>query len=107
MPRGGSDAAAVDLSRRQDAWRRFLIRAAVLAAFLVAWELAGDDSLALLFPTFTRTVAAFWDLVSDGTLPLALFITNQTLIVGFGLAILLGVPAGIFSAKFRVVDRIV
>jgi len=86
---------------------RMAIRVCMLLLFLGTWQMVGNDTIGLLFPTFGRTLAAFWSLVSDGTLQLALLITNQTLLVGFGLTLLIGVPVGIFTARIKLVDRIV
>lgn len=86
---------------------RLIIRLLMLAAFIGTWQAVGNDSIALLFPTFTRTLAAFWDLVQDGRLPYALFITNQTLLVGFAVMLAIGIPLGILSARITLLDRIV
>ena len=45
------------------------------------------------------------DLIADGRLPAALIVTNQSLVVGFGLAVGVGIPAGIFVARVRFVDQ--
>lgn len=86
---------------------RLVVRLAALALFLGAWQLAGNDTIGLLFPTFGRTLAAFWDLVSDGTLQIALLITNQTLVAGFLIMLVVGVPLGIVTARIPIMDRIV
>ena len=86
---------------------RILVRIGMLMAFLGAWQLAGNDTIGLLFPTFGRTLSAFWTLVSDGTLQLALLITNQTLLAGFALIVLIGIPVGIVTARVRLIDLIV
>lgn len=86
---------------------RLAIRGMALALFLGAWQLAGDDSIGLLFPTFTRTLAAFFELVADGRLPMAIFITGQSLAVGFAIMLGLGIPLGIVIARTPLVDRIV
>lgn len=87
-------------------WGRLALRLVALAAFLLLWQWAGDDSLPLLFPTFTRTLGAAWDLAADGRLFAALLATNQSLVVGFGLAVGVGIPAGIFVARVRLVDQV-
>jgi ABC-type nitrate/sulfonate/bicarbonate transport system permease component len=88
-------------------WGRLALRLAALTAFLLLWQWAGDDSLPLLFPTFTRTLASGWDLLADGRLPAALLATNQSLVAGFGLAMAVGIPAGIVIARVPLIDRIV
>src|SRR5215217_3356181 len=86
---------------------RMLVRVGMLFLFIGTWQLVGNDTIGLLFPTFGRTLVAFWGLVSDGTLQLALLITNQTLVVGFALMLLIGIPVGIFTARIKLVDLVV
>ncbi len=86
---------------------RMAIRLLAAGALIGTWQLVGNDTIGLLFPTFGRTLSAFWDLVQDGRLPRALFITNQTLIVGFALMLAIGIPLGIISARSSLLDRIV
>ncbi len=89
-------------------WRaRLLLRLGTLATLLIMWQWVGDDSVGLLFPTFGRTLSAFTELVADGTLPLALAVTNQTLLVGFTLSVVCGVIFGVFSARVQLIDRVV
>lgn len=85
---------------------RVSLRLIALILFLSAWQMSGDDSLDLLFPTFTRTLLAFWELVASGLLPMGLLITGQALLVAFTLIIVVGVPTGLLIAQTRLVDRI-
>lgn len=86
-------------------WGRLALRMTALAVFLAAWQLAGDDSIALLFPTATRTFQAFVELMADGRLPLGLLITGQALVTGYAIIIGLGVPLGVLIARFPLADR--
>ncbi|EKF20455.1 ABC transporter permease [Nitratireductor pacificus] len=88
-------------------WGRLTLRATALAIVLIAWQMAGDDSVALLFPTATRTFQAFIELMADGRLPLGLLVTGQALLAGFAIIIGIGVPLGILIARFPLVDRTV
>ena len=89
-------------------WRvRLLLRLGTLAVLLVLWQWVGDDSVGLLFPTFGRTLSAFVELVAEGTLVRAMIITNQTLVVGFAIAVVFGVMGGVFSARVQSIDRVV
>jgi len=106
--KGGAKRPRWSLDRLVDsAGGRAAVRIATLLAFIGAWQLAGNDTIGLLFPTFGRTLAAFWGLVSDGTLQLALFITNQTLLVGFLIMLGVGIPVGIITARVELLDRMV
>ncbi len=86
---------------------RLAVRLGALAAFIGIWQLAGNDTIGLLFPTFERTLDAFWGLIANGTLVTALLVTNQTLVVGFAIMLLVGVPLGIVTARVSLLDRIV
>jgi ABC-type nitrate/sulfonate/bicarbonate transport system permease component len=90
-----------------DGWTRLALRLGTVGLLLAIWQLAGDDTVALLFPTFTRTLEALAGIVADGSLPMALLITNQTLVAGFALAAVLGVAIGVVSASAPIVDRTV
>lgn len=86
---------------------RLAVRLAGLMLLLGAWQAVGNDTIGLLFPTFRRTLDAFLALIVSGDLPLALYITNQTLLAGVVLMLLIGVPLGIVTARIAIIDRIV
>lgn len=76
------------------------------AAFLLLfWEAAGRTGERLLIPSFTDTMRALWNLASSGTLLNALLVSNQSLVLGFLLTLLLGVPAGLVLGRFNLLDR--
>jgi NitT/TauT family transport system permease protein len=78
-------------SRRQI----LLWRLASIALFCGAWEVAGRIPINLAFPTFLETVAAFGEMVADGTMLKAYFITLQPLVIGVVLSGIIGVSAGV------------
>lgn len=72
------------------------------ALLCIAWEIAGWWPISYAFPTFSETLVAFWEMVLDGTMVTAYFITLQPLILGVAISTLLGVGLGIMmglSAK--------
>ncbi|MBL9034796.1 MAG: ABC transporter permease subunit [Rhodospirillaceae bacterium] len=78
-------------SRRQLlAWRL-----ASIALFCAAWEFAGRIPINLAFPTFLETVEAFGEMLADGTMLRAYFITLQPLVIGVVLSGIIGVSAGV------------
>ncbi len=77
--------------RRQLLWWRL----ASIALFCAAWEFAGRVPINLAFPTFLETVAAFGEMVADGTMLKAYFITLQPLVLGVVLSGAIGVTAGV------------
>jgi len=87
-------------------WGRSALRLLALVLLLAAWQWAGDDSLDLLFPSFIRTLQAFWTLTADGRLPTGLLITGQSLLLGFALIVVVGVPLGVLIARLPLLDRV-
>ncbi|UTD27989.1 ABC transporter permease [Bradyrhizobium sp. WD16] len=67
-----------------------LRKALILVALALIWEAYGRWlGNALLFPTFTATLEAFWDNIANGVLPLRVMLSLQTLLVGYGVGLLL------------------
>jgi NitT/TauT family transport system permease protein len=77
--------------------RRYLLwwRLASIALFCAAWEIAGRVPINLAFPTFLETMAAFGEMLADGTMFKAYFLTLQPLILGVVLSGVIGVAAGV------------
>ncbi|TXH36450.1 MAG: ABC transporter permease subunit [Rhodospirillaceae bacterium] len=70
-------------------------RLASIALFCGAWEVAGRIPINLAFPPFSDCVAAFWEMLSDGSLVKAYFSTLQPLVIGVLASAVIGVSAGI------------
>ncbi|MEV0112723.1 ABC transporter permease [Streptomyces sp. NPDC050844] len=101
---GGVVTAAVTARRRiRDAnWPYQLLTFVLFAA---AWELYARQRGGLLLPGFAETVRATVGLLADAELWRALYVSNQALVLGFGLALVVGVPAGILLGRFRLLER--
>jgi NitT/TauT family transport system permease protein len=78
-------------SRRHILWWRL----ASIVLFCAAWEAAGRVPINLAFPTFSATVAAFAEMVADGSMLKAYLLTLQPLAIGLVLSILIGVSVGV------------
>jgi ABC-type nitrate/sulfonate/bicarbonate transport system permease component len=78
-------------SRRQMLWWRL----ASIALFCAAWEVAGWVPINLAFPTFSATIAAFFEMVADGSMLKAYLLTLQPLIIGLILSAVVGVSVGV------------
>jgi len=65
-----------------------------LLLLIVAWEIAGRLADAVFFAPFSGVITAWWSLMFSGGLPLALTASLQALLVGFGLALVLGLTLG-------------
>ncbi len=90
-------------SRRQNLWWRL----ASIALFFGAWEIAGRVPINLAFPTFSATVAAFFEMVGDGTMLKAYGLTLQPLIVGIVLSAVIGVSTGVAMGLRKSVEWMV
>ncbi|MDT1064269.1 ABC transporter permease [Paracoccus sp. CPCC 101403] len=66
-----------------------------LACLFGAWEIAGRIPISFAFPTFLDTLAAFVEMMLDGTLPYAFFLTLQPLVMGVAISAVLGIALGI------------
>jgi ABC-type nitrate/sulfonate/bicarbonate transport system permease component len=73
----------------------WLLRSASILVVLGLWEWAGRIPVNIAFPTFTDTLAAFWELLIDGTFAEAYAETAGPLIVGLALTATGGVLAGL------------
>jgi NitT/TauT family transport system permease protein len=87
--------------RAVPAW---LITVASLTAMLLLWQYFGQfiDPVFGSYPT--QIAAAFVELARSGKLWTALLESLQPFVVGYGLAIALGVPLGLVIGRFRVLE---
>jgi NitT/TauT family transport system permease protein len=75
-----------------------------VAVLLLAWEWLGRD-INPVFGSYPSAIAeAFWDLAQSGKLGAATLESLQPFVVGYGLAILLGVPLGLLIGRYRVAE---
>ncbi len=75
-----------------------------LAVLLLAWEWFGRD-VNPVFGSYPSAIAeAFWDLALSGKLGAAMLESLQPFVAGYGLAILFGVPLGLFIGRYRVAE---
>ena len=82
------------------------LRLASVAAFVLLWEWAARVPISFNFPSPWATVAALVALVRSGALPAATLISLQSLLLGFGAAVLVGVPLGLVMGVVRPVGRV-
>ncbi|PRD44651.1 ABC transporter permease [Phyllobacterium phragmitis] len=68
---------------------------ASLALLFGAWEIAGLIPISIAFPTFSATLVAFVEMVLDGTMVHAYFLTLQPLLLGVAISAMLGITIGI------------
>jgi NitT/TauT family transport system permease protein len=75
------------------------------AVFAGGWELYAREWGGLLIPSFTETVHATVELLGSAELWRAMYVSNQALVLGFGIAVVVGVPVGIVLGRFRRLER--
>jgi ABC-type nitrate/sulfonate/bicarbonate transport system permease component len=89
--------------RRHALWWRL----ASIALFCGAWEIAGRVPINLAFPTFSSTIAAFAEMVADGTMLKAYGLTLQPLIIGLIVSAVSGISIGVAMGLRRSVEWMV
>jgi ABC-type nitrate/sulfonate/bicarbonate transport system permease component len=72
--------------------------------FFAAWELAGRWPVSAAFPPFSQTALALWEMIADGSLAKAYFITLQPLALGIALCAAAGIGFGIGMGLSRTVE---
>ena len=82
------------------------LRAASVAAFLLLWEWAARAPVSFAFPSPGATLAALIALVRSGALPAASATSLQSLLLGFGGAVVVGVPLGLLMGVAGPVGRV-
>ena len=83
---------------------RWVITTISVACLLIFWEIFGRQINPIFGSYPTAIAAAFWDLLISGQLGSALYDSLRPFVVGYGLAILLGVPLGLLIGRFRVAE---
>jgi NitT/TauT family transport system permease protein len=66
-----------------------------------AWEYAGRVPISPAFPTFLETMGALWEMLADGSLPAAFWVTLQPLSVGLLASVFIGVALGVVMGLSR------
>lgn len=80
------------------------LRLLSLALFAIGWEIVGRNLNSLLMPTFSETMVALGHLIVTQELWHALWVSNQAMVLGFGSAVLVGVPLGLLMGRWRAAE---
>jgi ABC-type nitrate/sulfonate/bicarbonate transport system permease component len=91
----GGPAAAAGRAAAAGVSSTLLLRTASILFVLGLWEWAGNAGVNIAFPSCTETLAAFWDMLVDGTFAEAYAETAGPLVVGVLLTAVGGVFAGL------------
>jgi NitT/TauT family transport system permease protein len=82
------------------------LRGASIAAFLALWQWAAWVPVSFNFPTPWATLVGLWELLRSGALLQATAISLQSLALGLGASILIGVPLGLMMGVARGFGRV-
>lgn len=80
------------------------LRLLSVAIVFGAWEYAGRVPISPAFPTFVETMSAGWEMLSDGSLIKAFWITLQPLALGLLVSVFVGVGLGVAMGLSRVTE---
>ncbi|MGE5164459.1 MAG: ABC transporter permease [Sphingobacteriales bacterium] len=105
---GRQEKAAAAAAKEEAAERkplpRWVITVASVAVLLIFWEIFGRR-INPVFGSYPSAIAtAFWELAVTGQLWSALYDSLRPFVIGYALAILIGVPLGLFIGGFRVAE---
>src|ERR1019366_5510501 len=85
---------------------RWAITLASVVGMLVLWEIFGRQ-INPVFGSYPSAIAvAFWELLLSGELWSALYESLRPFAVGYGLAIVIGVPIGLIVGRFRTAEGV-
>jgi NitT/TauT family transport system permease protein len=96
-----AEAGAVAPRRAFPSW---LITLASVSLVLLTWELC-RPLINPIFGTYPSAIAmAFWKMAGSGKLTAALIESLRPFVVGYALAVVIGVPLGLLIGRFRLVE---
>jgi ABC-type nitrate/sulfonate/bicarbonate transport system permease component len=102
QPQGAADQPVIAPASRT--LPRWAITTLSLGGAVLLWEIFGRD-INPVFGSYPSAIAvAFVDLLRSGKLGSALFESLQPFVLGYGLAILIGVPLGLVIGRFRALE---
>lgn len=82
------------------------LRGASVVLFLILWAWAAQVPVSFNFPSPWATLVALISLLGSGALLQATLISLQSLLLGFGAAVAIGVPLGLVMGVVRPVGRV-
>jgi len=93
-----------DVAQAKRGVPRWLVTVATLGLLLAFWEYFGRDVNPIFGSYPSAIFAAFVDLARSGKLAAALLQSAQPFVVGYGLAIVIGVPLGLVIGRFWIAE---
>lgn len=86
--------------------RKFLLQMSGIMIVLVLWEIVGQIMGELLLAPPSLVVVTYVDLLLDGEMLIELFKSLRQMLVGYGLACLIGMPLGALMGRIRLIDAL-
>jgi NitT/TauT family transport system permease protein len=83
-----------------------VLRLVSIAAFLLLWQWAAWKPISFNFPSPLATLRALVDLVASGAILAATLTSVQSIALGFGAALVVGIPLGLVMGVVRPVGRV-
>jgi ABC-type nitrate/sulfonate/bicarbonate transport system permease component len=98
---------ATSRDKRKRKLSDWTLRIVVFAVFALSWQFSAVWMKNMLIPTFTDTVAGFIQLVFvSGRIWQPLYISNQALVLGYFLSVVIAIPLGLAAGRVRWIDKI-
>ncbi len=101
-------------ARIRERWIQLAISVASVGIFLLIWYLAvtfqwvDPKYLATPLTVITTFFEKFYDITPDGgTLPMHFWASLQVVLIGFTLAVVIGVPLGLLTGYYRAADNLI
>jgi ABC-type nitrate/sulfonate/bicarbonate transport system permease component len=91
---------------RSGALRDWILRICVFAVVLGLWDMFVRYSQNFLLPTSNEMASAFFRLSLDSRFWGALLISNQALVLGYAVSVLVGIPLGLIAGRVPWMDRL-
>lgn len=81
----------------------WIVGGAAVAVFLAVWQVIGTSGL--INPLYTSAPSeiarAFWEMVQNGTLAADIAVSGKEFVVGYALAVVIGIPVGVIVGWYR------
>jgi NitT/TauT family transport system permease protein len=107
-PRGGGPSRPYSNSRLARASRSpWTYRLIVLVIVGAIWQVWAENANLLLIPTFLEMVVGIGRLLLNPSTYTAFAISNQALVVGFAISVILGILLGLGAARFSGIEGFV
>jgi ABC-type nitrate/sulfonate/bicarbonate transport system permease component len=90
-----------------DTTLKWTLRLGSLVVFLLVWEVSARRINNILLPSFSETLKELIGLLPSPDLWNALWISNQAMLYGFALGVLLGVPLGLLIGRWSPAEKFV